>query len=68
MTTKKPAPIVQRTIGHSTGIAVGKAIDAELDVVAGFKAARNPDLVALRKEHNLRVIDALVAEEMAKLV
>lgn len=67
MTTKSKAPLVQRTIGHSIGLTAGAAIDAELDVVAGFKAARNPQLVELRKAHNVRVVDALVAEEIAKL-
>ena len=71
MATKSPttpaAPLVRRTVGHSTGLAIGAAIDGELDVVAGFKAARNPALVEMRIAHNEYVVDALVAEEMAKL-
>jgi len=64
-TTK--APLIKRTIGHSAGLTIGASLDAELDIVAGFKAARNPALVAMRSAHNDYVIEQLVAEEIAKL-
>ena len=46
MAVSKKAPLIKRTVGHSTGLTIGAAVDAQLDVVAGFKAARNPALVA----------------------
>lgn len=61
------APTIERTTGHSAGLIIGALPETELDVVAGFRAARNPALIEVRKAHNQRVVEALVAQELARL-
>lgn len=65
--TTKSAPRIERTLGHNVGITVGKAIDAELDVVTGYKAARDPALVEARRVANEKTRIALTAELLAEL-
>ena len=68
MATKSATtPAIERTVLHSTGLALGSIPETESDIVAGFKASRNPALVELRIAKNQRVIDALVAQEKARL-
>ena len=57
---------VQPTIGHKTGIAVAEALDAELDIVTGYLAARDPELVEARKAKNIAVRSALTAQLLAE--
>jgi len=52
-------------MGHRIGINVAEALDAELDVVTGYQAARDPALVEARKAKNIAVRSALTAQLLA---
>ena len=58
---------VTPTVGHNVGITIAEALDAELDIVTGYMAARDPALVEARKAKNIAVRSALTAKLLADL-
>ena len=59
--------VVQPTVGHNIGINVGNAISAESDIVTGYLAARDPEVIEARKAKNIAVRSALTAQLLADL-
>ena len=57
--------VVQPTIGHRIGITAAETLDAELDIVTGYLAARDPELVEARKAKNIAVRSSLTAQLLA---
>lgn len=57
----------QLSVSESVGTFVGTAQDAHIGVVRGYKAARNPALVAKRAEVNEKRIDSITAKLLADL-
>lgn len=69
MATSKsvPAPVVDLSIAENAGIVVAEALDAELGIVRGYRAARVPELRQARQAHNERRRTAITAKLLADL-
>jgi len=68
MATQASTPSIPKlTVGESVGAAMGTAQDAHIGVVRGYKAARDPEIVAFRAEANEARIAAIKAKLLADL-
>ena len=68
MATKKTmTPAAPMDSTERLGARAGTALTPDSAFIRGFRAARNPELVAARKERSQQRVDELTAQLMAEL-